>query len=60
MASILVTSLKRLYSTGKLTKEQVAGRVEKGSITAEDYQTITGEAYAEAEDAEEPEEKNDV
>lgn len=60
MASILVTSLKRLYSTGKLTKEQVAGRVGKGSITAEDYQTITGEAYAEAEDAEEPEEKNDV
>lgn len=57
MASILVTSLKRLYSTGKLTKEQVAGRVEKGSITAEDYQTITGEAYAEAEESEE---KNDV
>lgn len=57
MASILVTSLKRLYSTGKLTKEQVAERVEKGTITAEDYQTITGEAYAE-ESA--PEEEGDV
>lgn len=47
MASILVTSLKRLYGTGKLTKEQVAERVEKGTISAEEYQEITGEAYQE-------------
>lgn len=47
MASILVTSLKRLYGTGKLTKEQVAERVEKGTISAEEYREITGEAYQE-------------
>lgn len=57
MASILVTSLKRLYGAGKVTKAQVAERVEKGTITAEDYQTITGEAY---EESETPEEESDV
>lgn len=63
MASILVNSLKRLYSGNKLTKEQVAERVEKGSITAEDYQEITGEAYVEPEAPaapEDPEGQEDV
>ena len=45
---ILVESLKRLYSKGKLTKEQIADRVEKGTITAEEYAYITGEPYEEA------------
>lgn len=55
MASILVNSLKRLYKAGRITKDQVADRVEKGTISAEDYETITGEAYAgsEAEETEE-------
>ena len=45
MASILVNSLKRLYESSKLTKEQIAERVEKGSIDAEEYAYITGEEY---------------
>lgn len=55
MASILAGSLKRLYEGGRLTKEQIGERVEKGSITPEDYAYVTGEAYA-AEP--EPEEKD--
>lgn len=43
--SILVESLTRLYSKGRLTKEQIRERVEKGSITAEDYKIITKEDY---------------
>lgn len=49
MANILVSSIKRLYNSGKLTKEQVAERVEKGSITATDYEEITGEALGDVE-----------
>lgn len=47
MASILIGSLKRLYAAGRVTREQLAERVEKGTITAEDFQTITGEEYDE-------------
>ncbi|MCM1218110.1 MAG: XkdX family protein [Lachnospiraceae bacterium] len=47
MASILVNSLKRLYAAGRITKEQIGERVEKGTITATDYQEITGEEYDE-------------
>lgn len=43
--SILVNSLTRLYESGRLTKEQIKERVEKGSINEEEYQKITGEAY---------------
>ncbi len=43
--TILVKSLKRLYGGGSLTKEQIAQRVQKGSINPDDYQYITGEAY---------------
>lgn len=43
--STLVKSLTRLYNGGKLTKEQIAQRVEKGTITPEDYEYITGENY---------------
>lgn len=45
---MLVESLKRLYGK-KLTKEQIATRVAKGSISAEEYVYITGEAYPESE-----------
>ena len=45
MASMLINSLKRLYKSGQLTKEQIAERVEKGTISPEDYEAITGESY---------------
>lgn len=45
MATILVNSLKRLYVAGRVTKEQIRERAEKGTITEVDYQEITGEAY---------------
>lgn len=38
-------SLKRLYAAGKVTEEQVAERVRRGTISAEDYEEITGERY---------------
>ena len=41
----LVNSLKRLYDAGRLTKEQLRARVEKGTIAEAEYQEITGEAY---------------
>ena len=44
MATILVSSLKRLYAAGRVTKEQIRERAEKGTITEVDYQEITGEA----------------
>ncbi len=45
MASMLIESLTRLFKAGKLTKEQIAKRVEKGTITADDFKTIVGEDY---------------
>lgn len=41
----LVESLKRLYSKGSLSKEQIRERVVKGSITEDEYKYITGEDY---------------
>ena len=46
----LVESIKRLYDSGKLTKVQIADRVQKGSISAEEYVYITGEEYSNSED----------
>lgn len=44
---ILVESLKRMYKVKKtLTKEQVAERVERGSISEDEYEYITGEKYS--------------
>lgn len=40
---ILAESLKRLYKNGRLTREQVEERVSKGSISADEFQHITGE-----------------
>ena len=38
---MLVESLKRMYKKGTLTEEQIAERVTKGSISAEEYEYIT-------------------
>ncbi|MDR0821708.1 MAG: XkdX family protein [Oscillospiraceae bacterium] len=43
--STLVESLKRLYTKQRLTKEQMVERVEKGTITAEEYKYVTTEEY---------------
>ena len=43
----LVESFKRLYEAGRLTKEQIRQRVERGLITAEEYEYIIGEPYEE-------------
>lgn len=45
---VLIDSLKRLYTAGRagrLTKEQIAARVEKGTIDEAEYEEITGEKY---------------
>lgn len=42
---MLIESLKRLYTKETLTKGQIAERVTKGSISAEEYEYITGEGY---------------
>ena len=41
----LVNSLKRLYEAGKLTKEQLKERVEKGTINETEYEEIIGETF---------------
>lgn len=38
----IVESLKRLYETGRITREQLSERVEKGTITLAEYNSITG------------------
>ena len=38
----VVMSLKRLYDAGRLTQQQVWERVEKGTITEEEYHYIIG------------------
>ena len=37
--------IKKWYNQGLWTKEKVAQAVEKGVITAEQYEEITGEPY---------------
>ena len=44
---MLVESLKRLYEKGRLTKVQIAERVDKGTISEEEYKYITGESLKE-------------
>lgn len=39
---ILVESLRRLYIAGKLTLEQIQQRLERGTITQEEYEYIVG------------------
>lgn len=45
MARMLVESLKRLYEAGRVTREQIADRVKKGTLSPEEYEVITGEPY---------------
>lgn len=45
MVRTLVESLKRLYEKEKLSKEQIFERVQKKSISAEEYEYITSEVY---------------
>ena len=45
MASILVESMKRLYQSCKITKENVSARVKSGKITKDEYEYIVGEKY---------------
>ena len=40
----IAESIKRLYKAGKLTKAQLLERVEKGTITEEEYLEIIEEA----------------
>lgn len=40
---IMVESFKRLYNSGKLTKEQISERMDSGKISAKEYEYITGE-----------------
>ena len=37
---IIATVIKRLYDNGELTKEQLSERVEKGTLTLEEYNEI--------------------
>lgn len=52
---ILVESLKRMYGNGlkdknpSVTKRQVVERVEKGSISSDEYEYITEEKYSSGE-----------
>jgi len=41
----VVESFKRLYNSGKLTREQIEERVDSGKISAEEYEYITGEVH---------------
>lgn len=40
--STVAESIKRLYDAGKLTAEQIAARVVKGTITQDEYNEIVG------------------
>ena len=40
---ILVESLKRLYESGRVTKDQLSKRVGKGIISQKEYDYIVGE-----------------
>lgn len=39
----IVESLKRLYDAGRISSEQLAASVEKGTITLAEYNEIVGE-----------------
>lgn len=45
--SALFKTVKKYYNMGLYTNKQVAVFVEKGKLTAEEYELITGEPYAE-------------
>lgn len=43
--SILVESLKRLFTAGKVDADKLSSMVSKKTITASEYKYITGEKY---------------
>lgn len=45
--SMLTDSLTRLYKSGRISLETMKGRVKKGTITAEEFEKITGVKYEE-------------
>lgn len=47
--SRLYNTVKRYYDKGFYSKEDVAMFVKAGKLTAEEYKTITGDEYAEAD-----------
>lgn len=38
----IAVSIKRLYDNGRISKEQLSERVEKGTITLQEYNEIIG------------------
>lgn len=42
---MMFDKVKRFYDMGLYSKTQVAQFVRKGRLTADEYETITGEAY---------------
>lgn len=38
----IAESIKRLYDAGRLTSQQLSERVEKGTLTLEEYNEIVG------------------
>lgn len=47
MHSKIFDKVKKYYDKGWYTKEMVADFVEKGKLTPEEYEEITGEEYVE-------------
>lgn len=45
----IAESIKRLYEQGRLTDEQLTERVEKGTLTPEEYNEIAGNNTANTE-----------
>lgn len=45
MNAVIIRSMKRLYEKGAKTKEEFIERVEKGTLTKDEYKIITGEDY---------------
>lgn len=45
MNAVIIRSMKRLYEKGLKTKEEFIERVEKGTLTKDEYKIITGEEF---------------
>lgn len=42
-------TLRGLYKSKRITKEEIQARVESGRITEDEYEYITGEKYSDGE-----------
>lgn len=45
MNILIINSMKRLYESERVDKEDIVERVTNGVLTADEYQIITGEIY---------------